>query len=51
MIDIKLYYSKKVLEYFKSKEKYRAVQKQLKTYVLHNKNKEVIRFASEAILK
>ncbi len=50
-VDYKKYYTYKVLNYFKNKEKYNAVIRQVKSYSLHNKDGEVICFSTDALLK
>jgi hypothetical protein len=44
------YYESKVLDYFKSQERYKAVMRQLKSYTLHNVEREVVYFAIDALI-
>ena len=43
-------FSKKKIQYYKNKNIYNSVMKQLNSYRLYNKNKEFIRFAKDAII-
>lgn len=44
------YYHTELKQYIQNRKKYDYVLRQLKSYVLHNKNREIISFSFDSIL-
>jgi hypothetical protein len=50
MINMLIFFNKLRIEYYINKNKYKSVIKQLKSYSLYNKDKEIIAFAKYSII-